>query len=93
MPFRRLVSVIRISPPASVQARPVAMPTSETSPFRRLRNRGLPRKSLRVSGVIWTGVSTFFWTILRATLRQIAADLALEVAHSGLARVALDDRP
>ncbi len=70
MPLSRLVSVMRISPPASVHARPVAMPTSEVSPLRRLRKRVLPRNSLRFSGVTLTGVSAFFWTIRRATLRQ-----------------------
>ncbi len=46
------------------------MPTSDVSPLRWLRNLGLPRNSRRFSGVTLTGVSTFFCTIRRATLRQ-----------------------
>ena len=83
---------MRISPPASVQARPVAMPTSETSPFRRLRNRGLPRNSVRFSGVIAIGRLDLLLDDPAGDLAADAADLALEVAHARLAGVVLDDR-
>ena len=79
------------SPPAGVHARPMATPGFFVrSSISSSRNRGAPSSSTTTSGVTATGSS---WPSARrrADLAAERGDLALEVAHAGLARVAADD--
>ncbi len=70
-PGIRVASVTRISPPTSVHANPVATPISSFSSAILGRNRGTPRYSVTLSGVMLSVVAFPSTTTLRATLRQI----------------------
>src|ERR1035437_5640251 len=62
-----------LSPPDSVQARPVARPISAVSPFLFRRNFGLPRYDARFSAVTVSGVSASLPMIFRAIFRHTDA--------------------
>jgi hypothetical protein len=70
-PGMSVASVTRISPPTSVQARPVAMPTSFFSSATDGRNRGTPRYSVTLAAVISSLKVLPSTTTFRATLRQM----------------------
>ena len=86
LPRTRLDSTNRMSPPAGVQASPVATPGTLVRSATSLSKRGAPRMRARSSAPIAT---------LRGLPRgdghrgvaQHRADLALEAPHAGLARV------
>ena len=90
-PCIRDASTNSTSPPAGVQASPTATPGSLVRfSISSSRNDGAPSMLTIVSGVIDDlGLVPF-----RAAPRDLPAqraDLALEIAHAGLARVAADD--
>ena len=93
-PAIRDASMKSTSPPTGVHARPIATPGSLRAVLHLLVE--MPRRaeavSTTASGVTTTGVASGLRRCRRAILRQIDADLALEVADAGLARVAADDR-
>ena len=80
----------RMSPPTGVQARPVATPGSAVRSATSDMNFCGPRYS-GTSSALTTNFSFEPSATLTATPRHDRADLALEVAHAGLARVAVDD--
>ena len=82
----------RTSPPVGVQARPVATPGSLVRRRCSAKKRRRPSSSRARLAEILALPSPLPSATSRATLRQIGADLALEVAHARLARVLLDDR-
>ena len=92
LPGMRVASMKRMSPPTGVHASPVATPGMPvriaTSASKRFGRRGWRAGSAAVI-VMRSAVPSAMRT---ATWRQHAADLALEVAHAGLARVVVDDR-
>ena len=80
------------SPPTGVQASPVATPGREVRRRVSEKNLRLPSSSRTRGSVI---VSLRFELALGDLPRDLAADgadLALELAHAGLARVVGDDR-
>ena len=88
LPGMRVDSTKRMSPPAGVQARPTATPGCPARSAISGSNRTGPSSSARSSGAIVTGpVSSVLGDAAR-DLPAHRADLALEVAHAGLARVA-----
>ena len=89
-----VASMNRTSPPTGVQARPVATPGSW------VRRRVSAKTRRRPSSSRARFAETVCFLALRLPLGDLAgdlaadgADLALEVADAGLARVLLDDRP
>ena len=91
LPGIAVASMNSTSPPTGVHARPVATPGGwcgarlgvEPLPAQQLARTRLGRRvTLRLA------LPSATW---RATLRQTRADLALELAHAGLARVVGDD--
>jgi hypothetical protein len=87
----RVASTNSTSPPAPVTARPVATPAPPCA--RRLRkNRGRPSASRTSSRRRRPGRSAARRDAIRRHLAQHLAELALELAHAGLARVVGDDR-
>ena len=89
-PGMRVASMNRISPPTGVQARPVATPGTLVRIAISLSNFGAPRMATRSSRVMRIGPLLPFGDA-HGGVAQRLADLALEAAHAGFARVALDD--
>ena len=82
----------RISPPTGVQARPVATPGREVRRRDSAWKRGVPSSSrTRGSETLTLRVAIALGDPQR-DLAHDGADLPLELAHAGLARVAGDDR-
>ena len=91
-PAIRDASMNSTSPPAGVHARPIATPGSLVrSSISSSRNVGAPSISTTTSGVIATRRLVAFGAAPR-DLAAERADLALEVADAGLARVAANHR-
>ena len=92
-PGIRPASMNSTSPPTGVHASPTATPgrrvRSATSVS--VRNRGAPRSCSTISGVISTFSRRSFGDAARL-LAADRADLPLQVAHAGLARVAPHDK-
>ena len=85
----RVASMKRTSPPTGVHARPVATPGSLRAPPRLGWKRGRPSSS-RTRGAVDVDLAALA-SPSATRARDLAADradLALEVAHAGLARVA-----
>ena len=91
-PCIREASTNSTSPPAGVHARPMATPGSFVRfSISSSRNVGAPSISTTTSGVIDDARLVAFGAAPR-DLAAERADLALEIADAGLARVAADDR-
>ena len=80
-----------MSPPTGVQARPVATPGTLVRIATSFSNLRAPRIACRSSGSMRTRSRAAFGDAHR-DVAQHRADLALEIAHAGLARVVADDR-
>ena len=79
-----------MSPPTGVQARPVATPGRLVRIATSLSNCGGPEYGAKIVGVDPDRPALTLGDA-DGDVAQGLADLALEVAHAGLARVALDD--
>ena len=88
----RDASMNSTSPPAGVHARPIATPGSLVrSAISSSRKIGAPSISTTTSGVMTSAASCAFGPPPRRLAAQ-RADLAIEVPHARLARVAADHR-
>ena len=76
---------------AGVHASPVETPGLAGAALALLKTFCLPRIVLAPSSALKVSDLRPFSATARANLRAHGADLALQVAHPGLARVALDD--
>ena len=93
VPAIRDASMNSTSPPAGVHARPMATPGSLVrSSISSSRNVGAPSISVTTIGVIVSGRLGAFGPPARGLAAE-RADLPLEVADAGFARVAVDDGP
>src|SRR5665811_1742977 len=89
LPGTRAHSMNRISPPLGVQARPVATPGTDVRMATSFSNLRAPRMSWRPLASMRMVV--FVLGNAHGHVMADGADLALEIAHAGLARVAVDD--
>ena len=90
LPGTRVASMNRMSPPTGVQASPVATPGMLVRILTSPSNRRGPRIACRSSASIVTCVGAALGDLHRGAA-QGRADLAFEIAHPGLARVAAND--
>ena len=90
LPGVRLASMNRMSPPTGVQARPVATPGKLVRIASSLSNFS-GRECVQVVGVDVHVLRAAFGDAHR-DIAEHGADLALEIAHAGFARVVADDR-
>ena len=90
VPGTRVASMNRMSPPTGVQARPVATPGTLVRIATSFSNRGGPRIVGEIAAVDADRPAGAFGDAHRGMAQRLA-DLALEVAHAGLARVVVDD--
>ena len=91
LPGTRVASMNRMSPPTGVQARPVATPGTLVRMATSFSNRRGAEDRRQVAAASMRTRSTLPSAIRIATCAADRADLALEIAHAGLARVVADD--
>ena len=90
VPGMRVASMNRMSPPTGVQARPVATPGTLVRIATSLSNCGGAEDGWEVVRLD-AGSGRFAFRDAHRGMAQRLADLALETAHTGFARVVLDD--
>ena len=91
LPGVRLASMNSMSPPTGVHASPVATPGRLVRIATSFSNRARPEDGRQVAGIDDDARRRALGDLHRRAAEH-AADLALEIAHAGLARVVADDR-